>query len=37
MKKLDFRCDKCRFPIDDEYGLCDDCWEKCVRLGENWL
>jgi hypothetical protein len=33
-KLLDFSCDKCGFPIDDEYGLCDTCWEKYVRLGE---
>ena len=35
MAKMDFRCDKCGFPIDDEYeyGLCDTCWEKCVGLG----
>jgi lipopolysaccharide biosynthesis regulator YciM len=33
MAKMDFRCDKCGFPIDDEYGLCDACWEKCVGLG----
>ena len=28
----DFRCDKCGFPIEEEYGLCDTCWEKCVSL-----
>lgn len=26
----DFRCDKCGFPIEEEYGLCDACWDKMV-------
>lgn len=29
----DFRCDKCGFPIDEEYGLCDACWSKMVWHG----
>jgi predicted amidophosphoribosyltransferase len=29
----DFRCDKCGHPIEEEYGLCDACWEKYVGLG----
>ena len=33
MDNQDFKCDKCGQPILDEYGLCDVCWEKCVRLG----
>jgi predicted amidophosphoribosyltransferase len=34
MANTDFRCDKCGFPIDEEYGLCDACWTKWVRLGD---
>jgi len=26
----DFRCDICGHPIEEEYGLCDTCWDKAV-------
>jgi len=26
----DYRCDICGHPIEEEYGLCDVCWEKAV-------
>jgi hypothetical protein len=29
-KLLDFKCDICGHPIEEEYGLCDTCWSKMV-------